>query len=199
MITIIERQLRRVFFMLINHKVMINDVVYVPSHDTLPEKPFLILPSQQDITNSLHSLYYLIYFSHWHRKNGPISESMKWLCPDLIGMLSDERYDTIKAMVQPDTPSPDIQKQAEPDTAAHVTVGGQLFIPAHLIKCQVSNEVGQAIVALCDAYALDTRVESPTLSTYVMRVFELLSPELHDMIRDGRLHDVYDRLDRLHG
>lgn len=92
--------------MLNYHKMMINDVVYVPSHDTLPEKPFLILPSQQDITNSLHSLYYLIYFSHWHRKNGPISESMKWLCPDLIGMLSDERYDTIKAMVQPDTPSP---------------------------------------------------------------------------------------------
>lgn len=185
--------------MLNYHKVMINDVVYVPSHDTLPEKPFLILPSQQDITNSLHSLYYLIYFSHWHRKNGPISESMKWLCPDLIGMLSDERYDTIKAMVQPEPTPQTIQKQTEPDAAAHVTVGGQLFIPAHLIKCQVSDQVGQAIVALCDSYALNTRVESPTLSTYVMRVFELLSPELYDMIRDGRLHDVYDRLDRLQG
>lgn len=182
--------------MLIHHKVMINDVVYVPSHETLPEKSFLILPSQQDITNSLHSLY-LIYFSHWHRKNGPISESMKWTCPDLIDMLSDERYDN-QGHGSTRAPSPDIQKQAKPDTtAAHVTVGGQLFIPAHLIKCQVANEVGQAIVALC-GYALDTRVESPTLSTYVMRVFELL-PELHDMIRDGRLHDVYDRLDRLHG
>ncbi|HHP5493035.1 hypothetical protein ACTG16_22100 [Aeromonas sp. 23P] len=182
-----------------SNKVVINDAVYVPAHDSIPNVPFLIKPSQESIIKALKSLYYLIYFDHWHRKNGPISECMEWLCPDLLEMLSDERYDTIKAMVHSDPTQPTTQKQAWSDASSNVTIGGQLFIPAHLIKCQVSEQIGQAIVELCDAYAMNTRVKSPTLEANVMRVFELLAPELHGMIKDGRQHEVYERLDSFQG
>lgn len=181
-------------------KVIIGDIHYspAPSADGSDDGSADQCDIKNRIKPALNRLYYLIYFDHWHRKNGPVSECLSTLFPELDGLLGDGEYELIKAKVSHPhkTQKQDgLSRLTVADSDHDVTIDGVKYVPSYLINRYAGEAIAEAVHLLCDVYMSESRTKTPALESKVMRVFELLAPDIHAKIASGKLGLAYELLD----
>lgn len=157
----------------------------------------------------LFELFYIFYFDHWHRKNGPISSCIEMISPEFMSIIETEDLELIKKSVGMIDCSMFVVKgggsmglscgigaDVDNDNDYYrVMISGVKYVPViSFSKNLDDNDVRRGMVALAEAYLYQDNNYNSLKSYVKSRLLEFInifSPKIGKLIELNKLSVVY--------
>lgn len=186
-------------------KVVIDDVEYVPQ--VLISKSGY---SSNNVKKILFEIFYIFYFDHWHRKNGPISSCINEISPDLMDVIDTGDMDFIKSSIRIinigtivnnndgkniKLNTVDNVGSGGEESSSPVLISGVKYVPKISVATDINDAgVREALVALAESYLYcdDDYHQSKTyVRDRLLKVFDIFSPDIKRLIVSNKNDVVY--------